>query len=196
MRYYELTEKTEIHIDAMHIMQTISKNCKPFLKLIGSQVTTYPLYRGMEAASHPESITKKQVRLDNRRPMSSAQIKHDRYNLYFQEVFGAPFRNALFASGDRKMAQFYGYPFVVFPIGEFEFIWSPDVNDMALDIQWPQAGGWINVPPSQEAVDDKLEFAGYRDRDLPQAIKSGNEIMIRCKEYYAVRTAVFQEINF
>ena len=189
MRIIEVTD------DTGWILKLIKKDCKPFLNLINNQINEYKLYRGLEAASHPESITKKQIRLNDRRPMSSAQEKHDRYNHYFEEVFGAPFRNALFASGDRAMAQFYGYPFVVFPIGEFEFIWSPDVNDMALDIQWPSVGGFVNVPPSQEVVDDKLEFAGYRKNiDLAQAIKSGNEIMIRGKEYYAVRTAVFQDL--
>jgi len=35
-------------------------------------------------------------------------------------------------------------------------------------------------------VNEIMDQQEYSDRDLPQAIKSGNEIMIRCDEYYAV----------
>ena len=174
----KIAEATEIHTDAQWIMERLSKDCKPFLNLIGSQVTKYKLYRGMPFMKKADSMTKKQIRLDDRKPMSSAQVKHERYNHFFQEVFGQPFRNAMFATGSHKMAQYYGEPFMVFPIGKFDWLWSPDVNDMALDIQWPHIGGFGNVPPSQEAVDDKLEFAEYRmNHDLPKAIKSGNEIL-------------------
>jgi hypothetical protein len=193
----KIAEATEIHSDAQWIMERLSKDCKPFLNLIGSEVTKYKLYRGMPFMKKADSMTKKQIRLDDRKPMSSAQVKHDRYNHFFQEEFGAPFRNALFATGSFRMAQYYGAPFMVFPIGKFEWLWSPDVNDMALDIRWPAVGGQINVPPSQEVVDDKLPAYAYRHNyDLPKAIKSGNEIMIRCKEYYAVKKIVFAEVNF
>lgn len=186
----------EINVDDLRVIaQRIRENCKPFLKLIDNDVREYIMYRGMEFSIDP--IQRKKVRLDDRKPMSSSPIKHERYNHYFQEVFGAPFRNSLHTTGDVSMAEYYGDPFVIFPIGEFEFLWSPDVNDMTLDIRWPSVGGHINVPPSQEAVDDKLEFAGYRhNRDMAQAIKSGNEIMIRSKNYYAVKPAIFERLKF
>lgn len=200
MRYHELTEATEIHTDALWIMETLSKDCKPFLNLIGSQVTKYKLYRGINTRRMREgmpSLIRKQIRLDDRRPMSSAQEKHDRYNHFFEEVFGAPFRNSLFATGSFKMAQFYGTPLMVFPIGEFDWLWSQDINDLALDIPWPAMGGFVNVPPSQEVVDRVLGEANYSiNTNFTGAIESGNEIMIRCKEYYAVKPAVFKEINF
>ena len=185
MLLYELTEK------GPDILATIEKDCKPFLSLIGGDISKYRMFRGMPFSRNSGNIFRKQIRLDDRRPMSTADIKHDRYNHFFQEVYGQPFRNSLFATGDRKMAKYYGYPFVVFPIGNFDWLWSKDVNDLALDIHFPPVAGFHNVPPTQEVIDDKLEFAGYRkNHDLPGAIKSGNEIMIRGKEYYAVRTAV------
>jgi len=185
MLLYELTEK------GPDILATIEKDCKPFLSLIGGDISKYRMFRGMPFSRNSGNIFRKQIRLDDRRPMSTADIKHDRYNHFFQEVYGQPFRNSLFATGDRKMAKYYGYPFVVFPIGNFDWLWSKDVNDLALDIHFPPVAGFHNVPPSQEVIDDKLEFAGYRkNHDLKAAIASGNEIMIRGKEYYAVRTAV------
>jgi len=152
------------------------------------------IFRGMEKEHKP--FLKKKVRLDNRNPMSSAQIKHERYNNFFEEMFGEPFRNSLFVTGDYGQASHYGNIYMVVPIGHFDWMWSPDINDLALDIPWPSVGGHINVPPSQDTVDTILGNANYTiNSNLGGAIQSGNEIMIRCDEYYAIAetlSSIFQ----
>ena len=189
MRYHELLEAK---VSAAGIVDRIEQDCQPYLQIIGDNVSAFPMYRGME---EHEMILRKQVRLDNRKPWSSAQIKHERYNQYFEDTFGQPFRNSLFVSGDYEMAAYYGAPYAIFPIGKFDWLWSPQVNDMALDIRWPPVGGHVNVPPSQEAVIDKLQTLDYNmNSDLKGAIVTGNEIMIRCKEYYALSQQVFRTL--
>ena len=171
-------------------LKKIKADCKPFLKIIGYDINEYPLYRGMSGTGFQH----KTVRLTNRSPMSTALTKHDRYNHYFEETFGQPFRNSMFASGSIQMAFFYGRVFRVFPIGNFDWLWSPQIEDIALDIKWPIIGGQHNVPPSQEAVNAKLDTLDYNmNSDIRGAIKSGNEIMIRCSEYYAVLESVFKD---
>ena len=132
-------------------------------------------------------IVRRKVRLDDRTPMSTAQVTHDRFNAYFQEKFGAPFRNSLHTSGDGGHASSYGNLFEIYPIGDFEFVWSPKVNDIAFDVIFPPVGGFTNVPRSQEVINKKLDTMQYTNKNLIGAIESGNEIMIRSKSYYAVK---------
>ncbi len=182
---------TEITDDRKQILNIIKKDCKPFLQIIGNKIDTFVMFRGMEDI-YSDPIVRKKVRLDDRKPMSSAPIKHERYNHYFEDTFGQPFRNSLHASGNQHMAEYYGDVFVIFPIGKFDWLWSPMINDMAMDIRWPMVGGQLNVPPSQEAVEEYLDTLNYNmNSDLKGAIQSGNEIMIRCKEYYAINIEEF-----
>ena len=193
MRHYELIN--EIKGSYPNILATIQKDCQFFINRVGD-IGKYPMYRGMDSTG--KGLIRKKVRLDNRNPLSSAQIKHERYNNYFEEMYGEPFRNALFASGSVDQAYNYGDVHVVFPIGEFSWLWSPVVGDMALDIHWPSLNphGFSNVPPSQELVDDVLSRSQYQiDSDLKGAIKSENEIMIRCDEYYAISKKIFDGIT-
>ena len=165
------------------VHKTIIKHCQPFLKMIDNRIEDYIMWRGMNES---KQIIRKSVRLDDRKPESTAQDKHEKLNTYFIETFGEPFRNSIHVTGSSSQAHDYGELYTIFPIGNFRFIWSPKVNDIAISIRWPQPGGWSNFPPSQEVVNEIMDQQEYSDRDLPQAIKSGNEIMIRCDEYYAV----------
>ena len=186
----------ELESDNKYILTAIEKDCQPFLNRIGKDIGNYPMFRGMEFHKNADNLIRKKVHLDDRTPMSSAKIKHDRYNAWFEDIFGEPFRNALFVSGGRDVARSYGEPFVVFPIGHFDWVWSTQVGDMAIDIRWPNMGGFINVPPNQEVVNSTLDNLDYNlNHDLKGAIKSSNEIMIRCEEYYAVKYKAFRELT-
>ena len=51
------------------------------------------------------------------------------------------------------------------------------------------------MPPSQDVVDEKLGSLNYTiNSNFIGAIESGNEIMIRCDEYYATKIAVFKDL--
>ncbi len=193
MKIIELIESEPTDRD--EILKLIKKDCKPFLQRIGNKIGSYKLYRGMGFAENKDTIVRKSVRLGDRRPMSTAQSKHDRYNKFFVTMFGEPFRNALFVSGDEDMAKYYGEPYVIFPIGDFDWVWSTAINDIAMDIRWPDVNGWVNMPPDQITVDEKLGSLNYTiNSNFIGAIKSGNEIMIRGKEYYATKIHVFKDL--
>jgi hypothetical protein len=187
MRLLEFEEKlTPAAISAM-----IQKDCQPFLSAIGNEPIRNMLYRGMTGPRVP--IQKKQVHLSSRKPMTTNNEIHGLINDYFTRQFGEPFRNALFASGDRGHALGYGNKVLsIFPIGEFTFVWSPEMSDM-YDVTWPRPGGFSNVTPSQEMVDVTLEAYDYTNKSFKSALRSGHEIMIRCNNYYAVQPAVVAE---
>lgn len=204
MRYYELiegeyydptTDKAAAAADEEYsrkqLIELVNRDCKPYLEHIDNDIMRYQMYRGLEKFG--KNVFKKTARLDDRKPAATGQEKHDRINDYFEREFDHPYRNGVFASGDTSMAGTYGMVHVIFPIGNFEFLWSDSVNDMAYDIKWGSVGGFQNVPPSQEVVDNVMSTAGYTTGHLQDAILSGNEIMLWCKEYYAVRRSIFQD---
>jgi len=182
----------ENNLTSQDVYAIIQKDCQSFLEAIGNKPKSNMLYRGV-AIYAAKPIQKKQVHLTSRKPMTTNNEIHHLINDYFTRQFGEPFRNALFVSGDHTQASGYGNTVLsIFPIGDFTFVWSPGVNDM-YDVTWPRPGGFSNVTPSQEAVDYTLEPYKYTNKSFTAAIHSGNEIMIRCNEYYAVTQTVVEE---
>jgi len=161
----------------------IKRDCQPFLDAIKHKpLIKFPLYRGINKAMG-EYFIKSNVRLDNRKPMDISPEMHNKINEYFIKEYGDPFRNAIFCTGNQHNAQQYGDPYYIFPIGDFKFIWSFKIHDL-----YPQLKREIN---NQEVFSDKelinfLDFANYQPDRLTAAADSGHEIMIRCKEYYAI----------
>jgi len=193
----------------------IRQDCQPFLKAAGSEKMS--LYRGIkgvrighEPAWGPgtrESIGPagiKRARLEGRDPTDMDKYWHDRLNVYFTQKFGAPYRNAVFCTGDFHVAGEYGTPSMIFPVGDFEFIWSPKVSDLYTEIEDRelnfdpaeiQPDSYDNRKEYKEDVkkykDDtkslfKNEMKAYTNKNLQKAIKSKYEIMLRCKEYYFI----------
>lgn len=178
----------------------IGQECQPYLKQ--TEPGRY-MYRGLgdPGRGSIEPMLKKDVRLDKRTPMDSTDDLHALINDYFIEKHGAPFRNAMFATGDRALAGEYGKIYSVFPIGNFEFLWSPDVKDLwAASSSYRNARVRYTTRPKHmwkegerdkywTQVQDQFKkeiLAGYVSKDLSAAIESGKEIMVRSKSYYAI----------
>lgn len=108
----------------------ILQDCKPFL----SMIDTVPMLRG---AASGTAFSRKTIR-ENRKPRNSG------HNSFFQWFFNACIEktfgvknvrtSSLFVSGSESTAFFYGNPYFIFPIGNFDFIWSPKVNDSYEDL--------------------------------------------------------------
>jgi len=110
-------------------------------------------------------------------------------------MISEPFRDAVFATGEAEMAAGFGALFSILPIGDFTFLWSPNVPDLATEF----SGKTTNIfshffqilfsldTSSNIDAGDYIKKADYRTTDLKAAINSGNEIMIFAKEYYAIR---------
>jgi len=152
----------------------------------------FSLYKGMFGQTH--KFIKKQVRLENRRPQEMDPDMHIAINNYFTEAFGEPFRNAIFTTGDEDSAGYFGSNYFIFPIGKFTFLWSPRIDDLNFAMHDLMEELYFlklsPIPPTTaqkaEALIKALRQVDYRTDGLQEAIKSGNEIMIRAKEYYAM----------
>jgi len=168
----------------------IIKNCQPFLKKIGYKVTKYPLYRGMDENS---KVVKKTVR-KNRKPLDTKIEIHNMLNDAFYKKFKIKARSeCIFVAGYESFSADFGRLFYIFPIGNFKFLWSPKIKDL-----FNKVGGfkiYSKTKSEMETIFKKL-VDKYQKTDLKKAIKSHHEIMIDCKEYYAVRKYGYKKEPF
>jgi len=106
----------------------IRRDCKPFMDSIDNNPVYNTLYRGLMNAEG--GVGSKRVRLDGRTPMTTNEDDHNDLNKYFNEKYGHPYRNGLFCSGNKYQADDYGDIYVIFPIGEFDFIYNEEISDL------------------------------------------------------------------
>lgn len=189
-----------------HPLKTLIENdCAEFLR--ESKREGF-LVRGMENAfrrgkvhsfpnpegpnTHPVEFLEREVRT-NRRPLDNTPKMHDLLDKWFVDKFGFPARSgSLFCFGSsergRRNAAGYGSLYLIFPIGDFKYVWSPKVFDLFLFT------GGLSIESSSEDEDEKnrkahfyemLESFSYTNKELETAITLGNEMMIHCNSYYA-----------
>lgn len=178
----------------LKIVKSIHRDCKPFLQ----QAKGGTLYRGLGNAD--DDFLKKKVRLTDRVPKDMPQEIHNKLNQYFLMKHGGKFRNALFVSGDMSVAIEYGNLYRIFPIGQFEFLWSPKVFDLYQDWEEYEPKKWdvenrdIKLKEALKFFHDEILKDGYTTDNLAAAIQSKNEIMLRGRNYYAVNEDLFDDI--
>ena len=191
-----ITENESDAMDIRYWSRKIKQNCQPFLQ----QSKGNHLFRGVKARTYEQFIDK-DVRLTDRMPKDSSSRLHHKYNEYFTTEFGEPFRNAIFCSGKSSEASEYGRVFSIFPVGDFSFIWSKTVPDLF--------GRWQDYEPlrhndmSHEEYLERREdeedrffkkeiYNKYTNKNLATGIRSGNEIMVRCGNYYGINQAFLE----
>lgn len=183
LQQYINEEKTE---DLQAFVNMIKSDCKPFLREM--KKANRFLFRGYDAedsyGSDKTNIIyyKKKPRKD-RKPKDMYPNTHKKLDDLFNEKFGWRARsNGVFCTGDRGTAAAYGSSHIVFPIGQFRFVWSPKIGDLYTEIRKHISSrpGKSSVPDLEKIVDT------YTDKDLAKAIKQMHEISLKCKEYYLV----------
>jgi len=188
-------------VRAMAFMETVKSDCAPYLQEIDYALYNRMLYRGVIGTT--KTYIAKTVRLEDREPKDINLDLHNQINEYFNENYGAPFRNSIHVTADEPQAWEYAYGgsdsgsvYIIFPVGKFDFLWSPKISDMldaAMGHDLQRYGNVSNALRDQEKLKKYWErfkneaLATYQTTDLKSAIKSGNEVMIRCQEYYGLR---------
>lgn len=214
-QYLTEAESFDVTIDEMADM--IVRDCGPFLQE-SDGLRHGPLFRGINNVS--DEFIQKSVRKD-RKPKDTTEFLHDLFDDFFQEKFGTRFRTvSMFTFSDSTPARHYGTPYMVFPIEDFNYIWSPEVNDLfdktlkildKIDLDDPeivitQLERGVLPDESLEIIKNgfkkELEDASYRGEQLPRAMEANNiEIMIDVNSYYGVlfteenRKALLKAIN-
>lgn len=184
----EVAEQWGIHLDMINFVSNIKKDCQPYLKEVNNDpFYENALFRGMDGGN--QMMTKKNVRLDDRKPTDSSEAAHNLANVFFKQKFGLPFRNGIFAVGSYDRARGYGedggHPgsrqtYVIFPIGNLKYTWSPYVEDLFTDVIYPANG-------NHGRLLELLNEGEFTSTGLVDAIDYGHEVMIWCKQYYAIQ---------
>lgn len=156
----------------------IKEKCGPFLRQSGGQ----PLYRGYGIAPGYR-VREVPIRKD-RRPRDTSPLVHSLMDDYFDERFGMRVRSqGLFTIGNPSKTDQYGYPYFVFPVGDFRFIWGelegrPVQDTLMLSNMIKDR---TRTAPASEApaiVKEVLDSVEWRTTGLEDAIRSGAEVVI------------------
>lgn len=178
------------------LKELIERECQPFLKksrkegllLRGmlpkkGQKTFYAHGKGPDDALTVLEMTPR----DNRQPSDMPQQYHTFLDRYFLDTVGFRARSqAVFCVGLPALRDIssYGRTHVVFPVGEFEYTWSPTVEDLYGDLIYRRY--FRDAENQEEALRKHLDEQHYQTTQLNEAVTSKSEIMVKCSKYYAV----------
>lgn len=120
-----LLEKKNFHVE--DILGLLKKNCKPFLKDLSRSQKPLFLWRGAKYGKG--EMSRIRTRSD-RRPKDMPYEIHQYTDDAFYNMFRVYARSkAVFGTGEKSGAEGYGRPYLLFPIGKYTPIWSPEIKD-------------------------------------------------------------------
>ena len=199
----KITQDAGMKLNVIEWLVQIAQRCQPYIKEVGWDYI-FRLYRGVY--SDVGEFIQKNVRLENRKPKSMDPFLYDQINNYFIEKFGAPFRNSMLATGDLHHTIRFGEVYVVFPRGDFKYLWGENVDDfnfaysdfLASDVVDKNVEGSVWSYDNQDLISDLfmehfIKKVKWHTTDLKKAIDEEVEIMIRCKQYYGINVREHQE---
>lgn len=181
---------TEETLTNENILDLIRRDCSDFLK----ESQGYYLYRGMPKQS--DEFIKITPRTD-RKPKNSSPVVHDMFNEAFYERHGVKDirSRAIFCTGSEYDSEIYSHgkiSYIIFPVDGYTYWWGQESSDVFIDYRdFLIKNDYKYSPLAGEYPDGSMEefidFAEYTNTNLVRGIKSKNEIMILCKEYYGIR---------
>lgn len=196
LRQY-ITESSDVPWEEQ--IRLIKKDCGPILNFY--KKVKYPIYRGLYHENR--EFVKKKVRTE-RRPRVVGKELHKLLDKLFLKHWGFKARSeGLFCGSFNTAFSWSGTgdePHIVFPIGKFDYIWTED----------PQSGFWeilvefenldLSLMVEPERIIEEIEDAVkgyYSNKGLESKLKTITdlEIILRCKEYYAVQDDDFSMLN-
>lgn len=203
MRIVEVVKKKNEYQQAADL---IVRNCQPYLTAIKNQLESNILYRGINVQPGAKVIIQSKCPV-NRKPTLTPIEQHHAADDWFFEKTGIRYRsNAVFCTGNRGDAGSYGNMFIIFPIGNFSFCYSPKIDDLTPELDeavdnYLIAHGkmpWHDTPTPKQIsaiVRKVLRSGNYKqNNNLIKAIHSGNEVMVHCDTYYAVPVISYDDI--
>lgn len=202
----------------------VSRDCQPFLKDMGgidNILFHKPLYRGIAVADYkrlrlgPNSPIKEISIRTDREPKDTPGEVSALIDNWLLEHTGIRFRSAgLFCTGRLFSATGYGVSVIVIPKGDYHYTWSINYKDMyeelgpfvdsygdlSISDMWGAKKRIINFfgkPDAADRIDDFMKIGDYYfDSGLSNALSSGSEIMISCKEAIVVDTDWSSKLHF
>lgn len=176
MRWEQLNEND---LDVSNIIEYINTHCKKYLSE-NPNFLKLPLYRGMREDSE---YLIKNIRTD-RQSVDSSPFYHNVFIEGFKTAgIEANRDNSIFCTGDLGDATRYGSVYVIFPIGDFSFAYSPSIRDLYNFKTYLYSNGFIKFKNDNKKVlthDDLSWFDNNKLQELPErfSLKEVNKKLI------------------
>ena len=196
MRLQKYLNEEKYWLDDMdEVVDILKKNCKQYINDVKNHYNGNFLLSGRKGEVF---FDKRRVRKD-RKPKDTPLEIHEAMDDWFKDEFGIRFRsNSFFAGFIRKIVAWYGETYMVFPIGKYLAISSPNIKDIYMTIEdymgkttevLDLKDDWnILDDASKETAIDGIEHildkADYKD--VRKGYNEKNEVMVHCDEYYVL----------
>ena len=198
----------------------VREYCADYIAEVGNYAFDSPLLRGMRNIERGDKIS---LRIDddvkeayiftprnNRRPAESSEIISNYMDDILEAKFGwRPRAQGVFCSSSRATAGEFGKLYKIFPMGDFKYVYIPDVDDTAIKLRRAiRAEIGVNAvfrnddflkdlddsnddPKTQKTFDEikaviKHEMSKFKDTNLKAAIEGQDEVTFKSKLYLAV----------
>ncbi|THV57076.1 hypothetical protein EZV76_15775 [Flagellimonas alvinocaridis] len=170
-------------------MESVLQDCQMYIDFLQKCDRGYFLTRGV--LDKNVEIVRKEYSVAQRKPKTIGQELHDSLNMHFNEIFGWPVRNGLFCYGiridlEKEIKDLgYGKTHLLFPCGEFRYIYDPDIFDLA-SFHFKFKKNHEDGPNFQNFI----EKINYLDSGLSDYISKVHyecrsvEVMLNCTSYY------------
>lgn len=189
--------KSFITESADPIADEIAANCSQYLKEIMTKKSGWEsmplLYRGFTS---DQGLVKKIVPRTDRTPRDTSRDTHNNFNIAFHKLYGVKDirSKAVFCTGRKGDARYYGNEeniYVIFPVNGYTYWWNESIEDIGPELQ-------AMFEPSAEDIYDFLKppIREYNNNNLRGALYTGHEIMLLCKEYYAVHYTQLDTLEY
>ena len=178
----------------------IKKECSKFIKdMRGAKGCLIRYDR-----KHSDWKISKNRSRDYRKPTSTEEELSKKIDNLFAKKFGwkARSKNVVFCWGvtAKVVNSITRY---VFPAGDYKILWSPIVTDLFANLYGnKEKFGMESILDSNpELIKKQIKYFeenlldSYTDKNIKKAVISGNEIMVKCKEYFLISPLVIDEVN-
>jgi hypothetical protein len=168
-------------------LEKFKTDCAFYLK----ECKGFPIYHGADEGTNNYTIETFHFR---EKPRDTKKDVHDIVNNTFHDMYGIKPRDWLFVTGNKIDARDYGQPFVIVPIGKFDWVSSPDFKDLTRKFNKIFKPIWDNHSENarEKAIEQlvsEIKSADWNhNRAFYQCVISCSEIMIKCDQFYSFNT--------
>ena len=176
------------------IFEILKKDCKQYLDVLKNCRRGYFLLRGY--FYQIDAMKKFDHNLDNRKPKNMSQDNHDKINNHFLPIFNWKIRNGIFCYGfdilnNKPKDLGYGIFYLFFPIGNFNYVYSPEYFDL-----------FVHINQTKGDINEIISNLDFKDVDFCNVMKLrkefddfGNEVSIKANSYYLLNTSYAEKFS-
>jgi len=171
----------------------LDKKCKPYIKELKGAKSL--LIRGVAQPKVPQFMTIRSVRKDRNPRLIDTKL-HMKLGKLSKELFGWNIRSeGLFTTKSEIDVRMWGKPVIIFPIGNFKYVWKDDVTEL-----YKQYDSWNPFGDNENIfeLDIEPEIRGYHTDNLNKYLrmpaKITSECIINCNTYYSINMKWYQTL--